>query len=49
MQKLTQQVSQKAAGKVSVTAAINGNSGHQAAALQPDGINHVQEHQSTER
>ena len=42
MQKLTQQVSQEAAGKVSVTAAVNGNSGHQAAALQPGGISHVQ-------
>jgi len=42
MQKLTQQVSQEDADKVSVTAAVNGNSGHQAAALQSGDINHVQ-------
>lgn len=42
MQKLTQQVSHEAADKVSVTAAVNGNSGHQAAALQPGGISCVQ-------
>lgn len=42
MQKLTQRVSQEAAGKVSVTAMVNGNSGHQPIALQAGNIGHVQ-------
>ena len=42
MQKLTQQITQEAAGKVSVTTSANGDSAHQDAALQPGGISHVQ-------
>ncbi len=42
MQKLIQQVSQESADKVSVTATVNGNSGHQTAGLQSDDISCVE-------
>lgn len=47
MQKLTQRVSQEAADKVSVTVAVNGNSGHQAIALQPGDISRVENNRAS--